>query len=135
MKCKTHPSVDEVTDAEVVGKFYAYKRVPRGSSRLYPMYALCYTPSSESWEVRAGDSPEFNCVKRQTFKFETYKQQYELTLIEVELADDVRREDRYTSWKWFSKSDLLFYFERSKKFNAETRFLLGSVFEKSFLDC
>jgi hypothetical protein len=127
VKCKTHPSVDEMTDAEVVGKFYAYKHVPRGSSREYPMYALCYTPSSESWEVRAGEPPEFKCVKRQTFKFG----KAELELVEVELADDVRREDKYTSWKWFSKSDLLFYFGRGEKFEYETRSLLGPVLESS----
>ena len=112
-----------MTSVQPSRKFYAYMHVPRGSSRLYPLYALCFSPSSESWEVRAGNAPEFDCVKKESFAIG----KDELTMVEVELMDDVRREDKYTAWKWYCKSDLLHYFEREMKFNAETRMLLGHV--------
>lgn len=125
------PCIEAMTDAGVARKYYAYKHVTKWTDKPIARYAVCYTPSSKSWEVREGEWPEFKCENKEVFDLEKDGQRYQFVLVEVELIDDVRREERYATWEWFYKSDLLFYFGRNKKFNAETQFLLGSVLGSS----
>ncbi len=93
-----------MTDTQAVRKSYAFKHVMRWTAEPFASYAVCFSPSSESWEVRAGEPQEFTCVGKEVFTCGKDGEWYQFVRVELDIAEVTRCEERCTSWKWYGKS-------------------------------